>query len=587
MNPRVLNPTVVDRGRLGGALIAFQQGDFAQLDPQRVSSASEIGVSRLLHRTLTTVSAGTTGAEVVPDLAQTVGEPSPDFRVWTYRLRHDARYEDGSTVTAADVMLGFERSLDPAITGGVHLHSSYLLTRHDTHVRGEVSGIEIIDTSTIVFRLNRPCPDWPYIVAQPATAAVKLANMAGRPRGLPLSSGPYVVDRWYPGKKMTLARNLHWTRASDSVRTAGPDSITFEFAVPGSQIDRRLLEDEGDDRTAVMLGSALEPDTLAQLHERRALDRLVTATTSCTRFLVLNMERLTDARRRRALAAATNVENFKRARGLTESTSIATVLPPSISGRTVAPSELTCEERRGRVRSLLGTSQGSATSVSLAMPDTESNRAGTAALVQDCDECGIQARVTYIPNAEYTDYVHSHHREFDVLLGGWCALYQSGDAVITPLFGSTNAVQGEATSPDTGIRVWTKKLNEFSPSPTRLFGNSYGTTWTTSSWRKRRSFHWWPARRWQSAGRQFETASFTQVSDRSTSQSSGWILQISLVPKGVPPNDRFGTHDLSPASCRRGYARTSHPRVRNQKLSRWARGGSKYARTNYCGHTQI
>ena len=46
---------------------------------------------------------GEEGLELVPDLAEDLGEVSDDGLTWTYTLKEGLKFEDGTPITAEDV----------------------------------------------------------------------------------------------------------------------------------------------------------------------------------------------------------------------------------------------------------------------------------------------------------------------------------------------------------------------------------------------------------------------------------------------------------------------------------------------------
>src|SRR5260370_19276413 len=55
---------------------------------------------------------GSCGLQVVPDLATAPGTVSPDGLTWTYHLKPNVKFEDGTTVTSPDVKYAVERTFD-------------------------------------------------------------------------------------------------------------------------------------------------------------------------------------------------------------------------------------------------------------------------------------------------------------------------------------------------------------------------------------------------------------------------------------------------------------------------------------------
>lgn len=75
-------------------------------DPARAASAPETDIVRALFDGLTDIDAGT--LKEVPAIAEKWNS-SPDFRVWTFHLRKDARWSNGKRVTARDFVVSWKR----------------------------------------------------------------------------------------------------------------------------------------------------------------------------------------------------------------------------------------------------------------------------------------------------------------------------------------------------------------------------------------------------------------------------------------------------------------------------------------------
>ena len=63
----------------------------------------------LTSRSLTQYRVDSDGnATLVPDLAVDLGQPNDDYTQWTFQLRDNASWEDGSPITAEEVAFGFQ-----------------------------------------------------------------------------------------------------------------------------------------------------------------------------------------------------------------------------------------------------------------------------------------------------------------------------------------------------------------------------------------------------------------------------------------------------------------------------------------------
>jgi peptide/nickel transport system substrate-binding protein len=100
-----------------------------------------------------------------PQLA-TEWSPNADASEWTFKLNPAATFSDGSPVTAADVVATMERLVNPD-------NNSNALSAFST---GKLSpgGTTAADDTTVVFKLNGPFANFPYIVSSDNYNAVIL-----------------------------------------------------------------------------------------------------------------------------------------------------------------------------------------------------------------------------------------------------------------------------------------------------------------------------------------------------------------------------------------------------------------------------
>lgn len=129
--------------------------------------------------------------EVQPDLA-TRWSASDDLRSWTFELREDAVYSDGTPVDARAVKAAFEYYLD---------------RRTPTQEATKIASIARIDApapTTLRFTLREANASFPAAVVN--VKAVKVDNLGTIDRD-PIVSGPYVVAAFVPDDHVTLRRN--------------------------------------------------------------------------------------------------------------------------------------------------------------------------------------------------------------------------------------------------------------------------------------------------------------------------------------------------------------------------------------------
>nr|WP_249419754.1 ABC transporter substrate-binding protein [Rhabdothermincola salaria] len=159
----------------------------------------------MLHARLTSTTPG--AVEPEPALAE-AWEVSDDATTFTFRLRAEARFSDGSPVTAADVVASLTRvaALGPASLASARLDAvaGYGAFAVDG-TADALAGLSAPDDTTVVVELDRPDVDLPALLAAPAFAIRPAATVAADAPALgppaadgpaPVTSGPY---RWESG----------------------------------------------------------------------------------------------------------------------------------------------------------------------------------------------------------------------------------------------------------------------------------------------------------------------------------------------------------------------------------------------------
>ena len=236
-------------------------------DPGNTYYAQMWNLTRLYTMPLMTYQScpGSCGGHVVPMLATAPGTVSDNGLTWTYHIRPNVHFEDGTLVTSQDVKYAIERTFD---RGKFPLGPSYwpslLAPQNATCAKAMASGkttgcypgpyvdrsknlmglnaVQTPNSTTVVFHLAKPFADLNYVAAIPQSAPVPPNKDTGANYQLhPISTGPYMFQSYQINKQLTLVPNPHWNPATDPNAKQLPSKITLTFNVNPNDVDNRLL----------------------------------------------------------------------------------------------------------------------------------------------------------------------------------------------------------------------------------------------------------------------------------------------------------------------------------------------------------
>lgn len=244
------------------------------LDPRYTTDANSSVVAALVSDGLT---ASDERGDAVPALAEW-RQPTP--LEYHFTLRPEARFHDGTPVTAADVAATYRSVLDPA------------LGSPKREALAAIAAIDVPEPRTVVFRLRE--------VSAPFLESTNLGILPARltergplpPRAV-IGSGPFRVAAVLDGGGIELAPH------ADAI--GGPPRLAhLRFRVVPDGVVRALELASG---SVHLVQNALDPDLLPWLAARPELELVISPGTTF-QYLGLNFRdpRLADRRTRQALA---------------------------------------------------------------------------------------------------------------------------------------------------------------------------------------------------------------------------------------------------------------------------------------------
>ena len=147
---------------------------------------------------------------------------SADQLSYTFNLRANAKWSDGSPVTSQDFMASWERVLTPT-TAAAYAYQLYPVKNAEAFNRGDIAefaevGATAPDARTFVVTLERPCPYFLDLVAfhtlfPTPTAVIKQHGDRWVRKDNIVNNGPFVLSEWLPEQRIELTGNPHyWDR---------------------------------------------------------------------------------------------------------------------------------------------------------------------------------------------------------------------------------------------------------------------------------------------------------------------------------------------------------------------------------------
>ncbi len=242
------------------------------------------------------------------DLAAELPTISEDGTVYTWKIKDNANFADGSPVTAEDVKFSWTRALDPN-NAFDYAYQLYYIKNGEAFNAGEATaddlGLKVIDEKTLEVTLERPTPYFTGLTAFNTlmiiskTFAEKQATY-GADVASSLASGPFVPVEFVKGQYVRYEKNQnYWDK--DSVKI---DEL-YLYAVSESSTEITMYEVGDLDMTYMGMSNA----DIKRYQQDGTLKYWSSAN---TRYIMVNNEKapLDDPKVRKALSLALDRQSF-------------------------------------------------------------------------------------------------------------------------------------------------------------------------------------------------------------------------------------------------------------------------------------
>ncbi|MFZ5642064.1 MAG: ABC transporter substrate-binding protein [Bacillota bacterium] len=396
-----------DKQAGGQKTFVFAQGsDPRGLDPAFVDDGESANPIVNIYDTLVRYKSGST--EIEPALA-TEWTPSPDGKEWTFKLRQNVKFHDGTPFNADAVVYSVSRQLPPKRTDDMP-YASFTF--------GPVEKVEKVDDYTVKFSLSEPYA--PFL----ANLAMSLAAPIVSPAAVekygkdyidhPVGTGPFKFVEWKKGQQIVLEANKEYWGGAPKL-----DKLVYKFVKENSVRASELKAGQ------IHAMNGVDPNDVKMLEGAGV--KVIKNPGMNINYLAFftNKKPFNDPKLRQAVSHAINRQNYVEFlyQGLAELPN--GVLPSFMPGydKTLAPYEYNPEKAKELLKEA-GYASGLKVTLLTYSTVRPYNPVGgdklAAAVQDDLRKVGIEAEIKTYPWKEYKEiYKPEIVKEGDMMLYGW------------------------------------------------------------------------------------------------------------------------------------------------------------------------
>ncbi|WP_296253502.1 oligopeptide ABC transporter substrate-binding protein OppA [uncultured Enterobacter sp.] len=430
-------------------LVRNNGAEVQSLDPHKIEGVPESNVNRDLFEGL-----------LVTDVD---GHPAPgvaekwenkDFKVWTFHLRKDAKWSDGTPVTAEDFVYSWQRLANPNTASP---YASYLQYGHIANIDDIIAGkkpvtdlgVKAIDANTFEVTLSEPVPYFykllvhPSVSPVPKSAVEKFGEKWTQPANI-VTNGAYKLKDWVVNERMVLERNpQYWDNAKTVINQVTYLPISSEVTDVNRYRSGEI--DMTYNNMPIELFQKLKKEIPKEVHVDPYL---------CTYYYEINNQKapFTDVRVRTALKLALDrdiIVNKVKNQGDLPAYSYT---PPYTDGAKLTEPDWfkqTQEQRNAEAKKLLaeaGYNADKPLTFSL-LYNTSDLHKKLAIAVASIWKKNLGANVK-LENQEWKTFLDSRHQgTFDVARAGWCADYNEPTSFLNTMLSDSSNNTAHYKSP--------------------------------------------------------------------------------------------------------------------------------------------
>lgn len=431
------------------SLVRNNGAEVQSLDPHKIEGVPESNINRDLFEGLVI---GDINGHPIPGVAESWD--NKDFKVWTFHIRKDAKWSDGSPVTAQDFVYSWQRLADPKTASP---YASYLQYGHVANVDDIIAGkkpatdlgVKAIDDHTFEVTLSEPVPYFYKLLVHPSVSPVpkaaieKYGEKWTQPANI-VTNGAYKLKDWVVNERIVLERNTNYW---DNAKTVINQVTYLPIASEVTDVNRyRSGEiDMTYNNMPIELFQKLKKEIPKEVHVDPYL---------CTYYYEINNQKapFTDVRVRTALKLALDrdiIVNKVKNQGDLPAYSYT---PPYTDGMKLVEPEWfkwSQEKRNEEAKKLLaeaGYTADKPLTFNL-LYNTSDLHKKLAIAVASIWKKNLGANVK-LENQEWKTFLDSRHQgTFDVARAGWCADYNEPTSFLNTMLSDSSNNTAHYKSP--------------------------------------------------------------------------------------------------------------------------------------------
>lgn len=422
---------------------------FPTIDPQLIEETVGGHVSRQLFEGLTTQNAD---GSLRPGVATEWS--SPDNKVWTFKLREDAKWSNGDPVTASDFVFAWQRAADPATASEYAWYVELSQIQNAASViAGEIAptelGVKALDDQTLEVTLAQPLPYFPqmtvhYTFMPTHQPTVEAHGSDWTKPGNIVSNGAYTLTEAAVNEFIRMAPNPnYWDAGSVIIK-----DVTGYVIDESSTALTRFQAGEFD------MMDDLPAGTYPKL-EAEAPDMTHSVPRLCSYYFTINQsetgnEALQDPRVRKALSYAINrqvITDQVLKAGQTPAYSFTHWATAGFEMPSIGYADWAYADALTKAKELLaeaGYGPDNPIEIDFIYNTSESHKAIATVVSQMWKPLGVNVNLS---NFEWQSYLEIRgQQKFDVARSGWCGDYNEASTFLDLLTSNNSNNDGKYVS---------------------------------------------------------------------------------------------------------------------------------------------